>query len=280
MRAFFFFAGTFIGFGIILGVELFGAPNPPINPDAHQCAYYQDKAHPEQGCREPTADELTAHYTLWLDAWTAGLVAVALGQAGMFFFQLRLMREGMDDTRAAVIAAKDAAAAAGEQTRLTRESTDLSRDEFIASHRPLLIIHSINLLGFADDKPPDEQPLRASFVVINAGTGTGTILSSALYLEYAESIDAPWRQRAQLNDIIKRQRYPVGSAITARITGDEWSGLHHVNRELTPKNLYFFGWILYADERHNQRTGYFCRMYDPKAERFMAIDDPEANQTY
>jgi hypothetical protein len=69
------------------------------------------------------------------DSWTAiftGILAViALGQAFLFFYQLRLIREGAADAQKAAKAAEKAANAAMAQT-------ELARAEFVATHRPWL----------------------------------------------------------------------------------------------------------------------------------------------
>lgn len=61
--------------------------------------------------------------------FTAWLVAVGFGQAGLFFWQLLYMRSGMNDATMAANAAREGAAASTEANRI-------NRDNFIADQRP------------------------------------------------------------------------------------------------------------------------------------------------
>lgn len=68
-------------------------------------------------------DESSGWYWLTHDAtgfFTLGLVFVGLGQAGLFFWQLRLMREGLRDTKEAADAAKETAEATTASVSLSR----------------------------------------------------------------------------------------------------------------------------------------------------------------
>ena len=73
---------------------------------------------------------------------------------------------------------------ASRQTKAIAESVALARNEFNASHRPQLVIHSVRLLPPVDGEPLDDQPLRAEFAVTNAGTGDAWVTGSAVHLEY------------------------------------------------------------------------------------------------
>lgn len=66
-----------------------------------------------------------------------GLVFVGLGQIGVFIWQLRLIRRSLD-------VAKDASDAAKEAADATKEQIEIARQEFLATHRPKIIIRRIS----------------------------------------------------------------------------------------------------------------------------------------
>jgi hypothetical protein len=164
------------------------------------------------------------------------------------------------------------------QARLTRESIELGRQEFLASHRPQLKIHFVRILPFLHEIAPDRQSLKAECGIINIGTSEGTVTGSAVYLEYLFPVDRPYLPEAARNDVIKQRRFGVGATDKCVVSGDNLSGAHHVSN--TTKALYLYGWIVYEDGRKNVRTTYFCRQYLHDKERFAAVDDPDCEQTY
>jgi hypothetical protein len=81
--------------------------------------------HNSQNPSHQQIDESSGWYWLTHDAagfFTLGLVFVGLGQAGLFFWQLRLMREGLRDTKEAADAAKETAEATTASVSLSRET--------------------------------------------------------------------------------------------------------------------------------------------------------------
>jgi hypothetical protein len=162
----------------------------------------------------------------------------------------------------------------------------LTRGEFLASHRPQLVIHAIRILEFDQSRPPDDQPLQVKFAVINAGTSAGRVTGSAVHLEYLPPTNRPYLPTLPKNDVIYLRCYNVGSSDNAiPVSSDPWGGLNHVNATKTGKILYFSGWVVYEDERGYARTTYFCRQFNRFAGsnvdgRFVPIDDPECEKTY
>jgi hypothetical protein len=71
-----------------------------------------------------TTKDATGFYTFLLAAVTGGLALVAALQAGMFFWQLKLMHEGINDAKTAASTAATAAAAATTQAQELRRSAD------------------------------------------------------------------------------------------------------------------------------------------------------------
>ena len=67
-------------------------------------------------------------FTGWLAIFTAALVLGAFAQVGLFWWQLRLIRESLEDAKIAAEAAKEGAKAA-------RDSADISKLSMVASNR-------------------------------------------------------------------------------------------------------------------------------------------------
>jgi len=176
--------------------------------------------------------------------------------------------------------------ATSRNARLTTEIIALTRQEFRASHRPLLVIHAIRIREFDQSRRPDDQPLRAEFAVINAGTSAGCVTGSAVHLEYLPQTDRPYLHLLQRNDVIRPGRFEVGASNNhIPVCSDQWGGLNHVGAAASGKILYFCGWVVYKDERGYARTTYFCRQFSrfPGSNidgRFIPVDDPECEKTY
>jgi hypothetical protein len=174
--------------------------------------------------------------------------------------------------------------ATNRQALLTAQIIALTREEFLASHRPLLIVHSIRILESDHSKRPDDQPLRVQFGVINAGTSAGTVTGSAVYLHVLYRIDRPYLLELVPNNIIPPRRFDVGAAdnrVEVAFDRDGY-GTFVNNPDKTP---YLSGYIVYEDGRGHARTTFFCRQFERFPEsnidgRFVPVDDPDCERTY
>jgi hypothetical protein len=173
--------------------------------------------------------------------------------------------------------------ATSRQARLTGDTIALAREEFLASHRPLLVVHSARVLDADQSKSPDDQPLRVEFSVINAGTSAGTAMGSAVYLDVRYPIDRPYLPRLPRNDRISPRPYGVGATDTITVETDRYGYGNFVGNPA--KIPYLSGWIVYEDRRGHARTTYFCRQFNrfPGSNidgRFVPVDDPDCEKTY
>jgi hypothetical protein len=154
--------GALLGVAIFaLGAGFWSAQNPEHAtepPSAAHGANEKQQRQQYEGVWNWITHDAAGFFTLWL-------VIIGGGQLMLFFVQLRLIRESLDDAKVAAVAAKEAADAAQEQTRLARA-------EFIATHRPRVILREVY---FADDK--------IWFRLVNTGDGKATIVESWLMIE-------------------------------------------------------------------------------------------------
>jgi hypothetical protein len=107
--------------GILFAVVPFVAVHS-VSQDASPSAQSEQQPQSQQ---EAQPAEATEYWTLFghrLKITDALLVFVGVVQAGFFFWQLRLMLQGMRDTKKAADAAKEAADAAKVQAEIARRS--------------------------------------------------------------------------------------------------------------------------------------------------------------
>lgn len=171
--------------------------------------------------------------------------------------------------------------ATSREAQLTTETIALTRDEFRASHRPELVIHSVRLL---DPQGQSSEPLSIQFGIINAGTGTANVVGSAVYFDYFPTSFAlrPYLPELARNDLLPPHRMGVGASHTviARHAGLR-SDTHLEHARVTGFELFVMGWIAYQDGRSHTRTTFFCRQYRRDlGGRFVVTDDPDAEKTY
>ena len=152
-------------------------PGPPkvAQPDKHHAAGPQAKAEPDKrGTKsapivvetlESPADavekkasakhrEDEASRNGWMMVFTGGLLIIAIVQAGLFWYQLRLMRDATKEAAAAATAAKN--------------SVELARQAFVATHRPEIVVQSIRS-SFGPESSSDFS-MKADVTIFNRGT--------------------------------------------------------------------------------------------------------------
>lgn len=94
--------------------------------------------------------------------FTLGLVFVGLFQAGLFYVQLRLIRESLEDAKQAADATTDAAAAATRQAKVAEDS--LTKLE-----RPYIFIFNLSPLSVDELEEGDGAILSVTYSVANYG---------------------------------------------------------------------------------------------------------------
>ncbi len=161
--------------------------------------------------------------------------------------------------------------ASTEQGRLIRQSIDLARDEFRASHRPEMAIVFVRLLPANPNIPDDAQPRRVEVGLINRGTGVAHVRGGFIQLQTYYPTDLP--HPLQFKDIgpdILPGIYGVGAFHTIEVSTGPDGGAQIAALSETHKRIYLLGWIVYADESPNAGTRFyiFCRQCMGEGQRF------------
>jgi hypothetical protein len=245
---------------------------------------------------------------VWLVRFTGLLFLVGVIQAIVFIVQANRLKEtiaamkAIDERQSAKVAesiaqATRAAEAMKELAEETKKQALLSHQSYLASHRPLLKIHSLRVLPPIEGVPQEEQSLRAQFAVVNAGTGRCDIIGSAVYLQYLFEANRPYLPELARNDVIALRAYNVGTTDNSVIVETNRRGwldyntasfiAHgrrgpelHDDTSPTGRTLYLSGWIVYKEANGNSRTTYFRRIYRHASERFVPSQDPDDEATY
>lgn len=174
----------------------------------------------------------------------------------------------------------------------TEKSIDLARKEFIAGHRPKLIVRRVSL-HWNDSL---NKITGIEYVVANIGDNPGTIIESNATIHWLDihpgfvmpgigflPAESPYDDDTQSmgNDTFKTGTSApfIENTDTINDVSLENTRKEHVIL-LRPQELYFLGYILYKDEVGTIRRTAFCRLYDYRTMRFYAVDDPDYEYAY
>jgi hypothetical protein len=141
----------------------------------------------------------------------------------------------------------------GKQARLSRESINLARDEFISTHRPKIIVRNVSTIGFVVG-----CPVHVRFKYINIGETRGSIaaVEACVFLRPKDN-PVPRGLRLQPCEIIKATLSCGEVGI-----GETNSSFDIEARDINPlqsggKIICIAGYIKYRDDRGSiRRTGF------------------------
>lgn len=198
----------------------------------------------------------------WIDTWHDDLLAAATIVIALFTVILAI--------------------ASDRQSRLTRESIDLARNEFNATHRPKIVVHAAELrrdLSKAPGMQAEEYFLGASLLGFNVGESTaksvevrGQIFSGSNFavdvqrpvVKTFEQVVSGTKLRAEIKSDI-----PLTTAAMGKRTGIDYHCL---------------GWIAYWDQNGLRRETGFCFRLDlwgaDGGERWVSAWKPEYDYEY
>ncbi len=158
------------------------------------------------------------------------------------------------------------------QAKLTRDSIDLGRDEFAATHRPKIIVHAVEFVRVRGQDQIDR--LGASILCFNKGTTA------------AENVDVRGEIliRTDLGVDIQRpivKTFPqVASGTKLRFTVESDWPLRQL-AGLPPKPpTYCVGTVSYLDRNKTRRETGFCFVCNIQNERWESAKSPEHEYDY
>jgi hypothetical protein len=129
----------------------------------------------------------------------------------------------------------------GRQARLTRESIDLARQEFIASHRPLLAIR------FVTHTVDDNDRVGINFGVVNVGSSNANVVGSSVNAEFLPETEWPNPHDYPVNNGVRLRRFVPGATDRYTVPTNELASLIEVYAE-GRQQLRLYGYIVYADD--------------------------------
>jgi hypothetical protein len=167
---------------------------------------------------------------------------------------------------------------------ITKESVDLARKEFVSAYRPKLIIRSVTIKPQTYPAVPIEEgkPVVVEGVVVNVGNTPTEIVESNVTVLVGGPMFHARTPFGPSNNNINGVKLVPGGAYTFWLSSEQIdfknaSDLYSLAKG--EKVIYFFGFIMYRDDIGNTRRTAYCRRYDPIAERFTIVNDPDYEYT-
>lgn len=243
------FLGCFLTVAVFAAGMLFERSKQSSRPA--QSISKQETASEGSKAQNPDAD-LTGSTWLTKDAagfFTFGLVIIGIGQAILFWFQLRYMRQGMDDATMAAKAAAISADTAREQVALTKIGiVDLER-AYIAVGPTQIFRRPTTVMG----APSGRRETAVKLLIHNTGRTSATIVT--VYGEFSRNAPA--------GDVpIYENGSSIETDLSIAIGAESILPLDFADPYLEPQ--YFWGYIEYIDIFREKRTSRFCCIIFPE----------------
>lgn len=268
-----------------------GTRDNPLVVEARSPELSDAKAKQEQADKDEHAhaESLIAISTAVLAAIT-GILAVATIVLGYFTFKLwretKTLREN---------AAKDAEAQAdntgktlaisGLQTDLMEKQKEIQRLQFLATHRPKVIVRQMGWdgpghPGNADGT--DALPVIVRFQMVNRGNVTAHVTAANITLVPINPLQVPPMPFPGMRpvDVTNNVRFNLNVA--------NGQVLDYQSPDITLKNredwlrmiertypVYVVGFLKYDDGAGSEYRTHFLRVLDPAKDRFFPADDPD-----
>jgi len=256
---------AFFAAAIILWLLVFIAPNHSI----YQQICNQAKDAANENCA--AYDVFLVIFRIigkFLDDHDGAFTAIATVAVAIFTFTL--WRAGEKQ----LTISKKLADIAGKQVSIQEAQTEISRQQFLATHRPRIIMRNVYMTDVAEQ-------LAIHYTLVNTGGSDATIVNSRFYAEsipqYIFMRDADCSDHSELGEIIlvagdgrafEYQIPDVDSAI--------WNITAFYNDSINTL-ICFVGSVRYTDSFGNIRTSVFRRRFDGSG--FCKTDNPDHEYT-
>jgi hypothetical protein len=169
------------------------------------------------------------------------------------------------------------------QSQSIAQQLELGRAEFIASHRPKLIVRRISLDVGDLPATPRGRSTKFQFVVANTGESAGTIIEGSVSYEKTPSLPPipPFTNEEKIPRFRINRGQHFAHFFYPRHDDEQWLQLRKGGYSdfVGGNSLWFYGYICYVDDikdenlRGLRRTG-FCFRYNSETDRFDKVDDP------
>jgi hypothetical protein len=158
----------------------------------------------------------------------------------------------------------------------TNEAVKLAREEFIATHRPKVIVHAVDVKRFPDASNPQASELDkvgAILLCVNKGRGIAINVEVRGTTMVSSSVPDAKIQRPVIKTVDSLE-----SGIKIWIEINTERAVQELR--VSPQPMYFIGTISYFDKIGNRRETGFCYMFHPPAEGWMRIDAKTHDYAY
>ena len=169
--------------------------------------------------------------------------------------------------------------AAKKSADAAKESIELVKQGFFATHRPKLRVHSIWLrkLDSTPDFINDSKPIMHQVVCSISNTGKTTATIRRMSIKF-ERLNKPLPVPSYSNPNVIEQTIASGDTVTKSCDVGAFVVDCSIDREVN--DLYFFGYIDYRDDIGTIRRTAFCRLYNRETKRFTKVDDEDYEYSY
>jgi hypothetical protein len=158
------------------------------------------------------------------------------------------------------------------QARLTRKSIDLARQGFIATHRPKIKIHAVEIV---DREVDSETFIGASILAFNIGESAAKNVEvrGQIFMAPGFALNAQRPLVKTFDEVLSGQK------LRAEITSDYRASYAAASRRT---GIYCLGWIAYWDESEQRRETGFCVQLEFGADsgRWVSAGKPEYEYDY
>ena len=161
---------------------------------------------------------------------------------------------------------------------IAKKSIELIKQEFVATHRPKLRVHSIFLKKI--DPPPkliggSNKDHQLYYSVSNIGESPATITKKSMVFK---RLKHPLPIPSYSDPNLSKKTIACGESISGSLSVEHFLISQAEERELD--DLYFFGYIDYLDNIGTTRRTAFCRRYIHETKRFTKVDDEDYEYSY
>jgi len=163
-----------------------------------------------------------------------------------------------------------------EQGRLTQQSIDLARAEFVASHRPVIKVRGFRWDG--DDLSGDSEHA-VQFEYINVGGSAAVVKEIGAVLAFTAKPDASSKPPEVPKFSILKIEPPISLQSGERELGATDTFPWDSNELRLARDragyIYCIGYIVYSDANQVERRTGFCRRFNFPTVRWEIADDDE-----